>query len=181
MQSEHPLGTLSCITGSQDHHPSNTLTPYKRCKPRWGFWVGFLGVLLVLGGVEYSKMAGREPYRRFKEPLRWEAPELLTNRMQNVLPKVKGKMKTLWLLLISFMTHRLGVLKSCFSDASSKTIIYKSWKQNPERYSLSMTASLTVSFSTYPNKREPTLFKLICSGFVFDAVYCKTVHPFPDL
>lgn len=55
MQSEHPLGTLSCITGSWDHLPSNTLTPYKRCKPHWGFWVGFLGFLLVLRGLSTPK------------------------------------------------------------------------------------------------------------------------------
>lgn len=52
-----------------------------------------LGLVLVF--FEYSKMAGREQYRRLKEALRCEASELLTNRMQNVLPKVKGKMKTL--------------------------------------------------------------------------------------
>lgn len=97
--------------------------------------------------------------------------------MQNVLPKVRGQMKTRWLLLI--MSHTSGVLKSCFSHASSKATTHESWKQNPERCSPSTNTSLMVSLSTLP-KNDGVPAKLSYSRFM-DTVHWKTLHPFPDL
>lgn len=100
--------------------------------------------------------------------------------MQNVLPKARGQMKTRWLLLIALMSHTLGVLKSCFSHASSKATTHKSWKENPERCSPSTNTSLMVSLSTL-RKNDGLPAKLRYSRLMFDSVHCKTLHPFPDL
>lgn len=100
--------------------------------------------------------------------------------MQNVLPKARGQMKIRWLLLIALMSHTLGVLKSCFSHASSKATTHKSWKQNPKRCSPSTNTSLMVSLSIFP-KNDGLPAKLSYSGLVFEIVHCKTLHPFPVL
>lgn len=152
--------TLSCITGSWDHHPSNN----RRCKPSYFFWILPSGWKRMLEEAQGSS----------------EISSHRANRMQNVLPKARGQMKTRWLLLITLMSHTLGVLKSCFSHALSKTITHKSWKQNPERCSPSTNTSLMVSLSTLP-KNDGLSAKLSYSGLVFDTVHCKTLHPFPDL
>lgn len=51
-----------------------------------------------------------------------------------------------------FMSHALGVLESCCSDALTSTIKSKCWKQNPEKYLPSVTAPLMIPFSKYPDR-----------------------------
>lgn len=115
-------------------------------------------------------MAGREQQCQLKEALTHSATGLLTNRKQNVLPKVKGKTKTPWLLLMFHESRTWGtekLLLRCSDQRHQiKTPKTKPWKVFTIRDCPSDDSLLKIP---WPGR---ILHQLICLGFLFDAACC---------